>query len=118
MKKLIDYCYKRTIDLLAKHRDQLDKLAKDLLEKEVIFKEDLESIFGKRPFDDNGNPAPDIKSDLSEQIGEGEEPRPVPGAPEGHAAGQSGNGNGKDHGDSESAADKDEPGSSTEEMHR
>lgn len=118
VKKLIDFCYKRTIDLLDKHKDQLDRLAKDLLEKEVIFKEDLESIFGKRPFDDKGNPAPDIKSDLTEHVGEGEEPRPLPGTQEGLPAQQSGNGNGKDHDDAESTARKDEPGSSTEEMHR
>ncbi|MFM7078285.1 MAG: ATP-dependent zinc metalloprotease FtsH [Bacteroidota bacterium] len=49
--KLIDACYTRTKDILASHRDQLEKLAMHLLDKEVIFKEDLESIFGKRPFD-------------------------------------------------------------------
>ncbi|HEX5003011.1 MAG TPA: ATP-dependent zinc metalloprotease FtsH [Bacteroidia bacterium] len=49
---LIEKCYARTKELLSKHRDQLDQLAKYLLEKEVIFKEDLELIFGKRPFED------------------------------------------------------------------
>lgn len=49
--KLIESAYKRTKDLLTQHKDQLDKLAKVLLEKEVIFKEDLEVIFGKRLFD-------------------------------------------------------------------
>ena len=72
VKKLIDICYDRTIDLLRKHKTQLDSLAKELLEKEVIFKEDLEAIFGKRPYDDHGNPAPDIKSDLIDKV-EGEE---------------------------------------------
>jgi cell division protease FtsH len=50
--KMIDECYKRTRTLLIQHRSQLDQLAKYLLEKEVIFKEDLEIIFGKRPFED------------------------------------------------------------------
>jgi ATP-dependent metalloprotease FtsH len=50
--KMIDECYKRTRTLLVQHRTQLDQLAKYLLEKEVIFKEDLEIIFGKRPFED------------------------------------------------------------------
>lgn len=50
--KLIEACYKRTKDLLVKHKSQLDQLAQSLLEKEVIFKEDLELIFGKRPFED------------------------------------------------------------------
>ncbi len=49
--KLIDACYTRTKEILSSHRDQLEKLAMHLLDKEVIFKEDLESIFGKRPFD-------------------------------------------------------------------
>ncbi len=68
VKKLIDVCYERTMDILMKHKDKLDQLAKALLEKEVIFKEDLELIFGKRPYDDNGNPAPDIKSDLEDSL--------------------------------------------------
>jgi cell division protease FtsH len=55
VRNLIDFCYKRTIDLLKEHKDQLDHLAKELLDKEVIFKEDLEKIFGKRPYDDQGN---------------------------------------------------------------
>jgi cell division protease FtsH len=50
--KMIESCYVRTKDILSKHRNQLDQLATYLLEKEVIFKEDLELIFGKRPFED------------------------------------------------------------------
>jgi ATP-dependent metalloprotease FtsH len=46
--KLIAKAYARTKDLLSQHRDMLTKLAEQLLEKEVIFKEDLEPIFGKR----------------------------------------------------------------------
>lgn len=49
--KLIEACYARTKGILVKHRGELDKLAMYLLEKEVIFKEDLELIFGKRPFE-------------------------------------------------------------------
>ncbi|MBS1765012.1 MAG: ATP-dependent zinc metalloprotease FtsH [Bacteroidetes bacterium] len=48
VKKLIDAAYKRTKELLRENKDKLDKLAKRLLEKEVIFKEDLEEIFGQR----------------------------------------------------------------------
>lgn len=48
--KMIETAYQNTKDLLLKNRDKLDKLAQTLLEKEVIFKEDLELIFGKRPF--------------------------------------------------------------------
>jgi AFG3 family protein len=51
VKKLIDRAYERTLSLLSINRDKLDALAKLLMEREVIFKEDLENIFGKRPFD-------------------------------------------------------------------
>lgn len=49
--KLIEEQYKRAVELLFKHKDKLTELAERLLEKEVIFKDDLEKIFGKRPFD-------------------------------------------------------------------
>ena len=49
--KLIESAYQRTLSVLREHQAELDKLAKTLLEKEVIFKEDLEEIFGKRPFE-------------------------------------------------------------------
>lgn len=48
---LIEDQYKRAIEVLEKNKDKLTILAERLLEKEVIFKEDLEKIFGKRPFD-------------------------------------------------------------------
>ena len=49
--KLIEEQYTRAIDVLVENKDKLTILAERLLEKEVIFKEDLEKIFGKRPFD-------------------------------------------------------------------
>lgn len=49
--KLIEEQYQRAIDLLTNHKDKLVALADILIEKEVIFKDDLETIFGKRPFD-------------------------------------------------------------------
>mgnify|MGYP001395627616 CR=1 FL=1 len=51
IKKIIDGQYKRAQAILKKHEDKLHQLANKLLETEVIFKEDLEIIFGKRPFD-------------------------------------------------------------------
>lgn len=50
VKLIIDQAYDRTKKILNDHRDKLDKLAQLLLEKEVIFKEDMEDIFGKRSF--------------------------------------------------------------------
>lgn len=50
--KIIEASYVRAVELIAAHKDQLDELAKQLLEKEVIFKEDLERILGVRPYID------------------------------------------------------------------
>lgn len=50
--KIIEEQYRRAIALLETHKDKLTELAERLLEKEVIFKDDLETIFGKRPFEE------------------------------------------------------------------
>ena len=53
---IIETQYKRACDLLKKNKSKLTQLAERLLEKEVIFKDDLSNILGKRPFDDDQNP--------------------------------------------------------------
>jgi cell division protease FtsH len=50
---IIENQYDRAISLLASSKDKLIQLADRLLEKEVIFKDDLENILGKRPFKTN-----------------------------------------------------------------
>jgi AFG3 family protein len=50
VKKVIEECYERTKGLLVKHRDKLEIIAKELLEKEILFQSDLERLIGKRPF--------------------------------------------------------------------
>jgi len=47
--KMIEAAYVRTKGILLERKEELTKLAELLLEKEVIFKEDVENIFGKRP---------------------------------------------------------------------
>ena len=49
--KLIETQYQRAVSILTENRDKLDALAQKLLDKEVIFREDLEEIFGKRAWD-------------------------------------------------------------------
>lgn len=49
--KLVETQYARAVHILTENRDKLDALAQKLLEKEVIFREDLEEIFGKRAWD-------------------------------------------------------------------
>ena len=48
---MIEAQYQRAISILEENKDKLNLLANILIEKEVIFKDDLESIFGKRPYD-------------------------------------------------------------------
>ena len=48
---IIEKEYQRAIKLLEDNKDKLTQLADILIEKEVIFKDDLEAIFGKRPFE-------------------------------------------------------------------
>ena len=48
---IIEMQYKRACDLLKKNKKKLIQLAERLLEKEVIFKDDLFNILGERPFD-------------------------------------------------------------------
>lgn len=51
VKKMVDAAYEKAKQILRDNRSKLEQLAKVLLEREVIFKEDLEQIFGKRPWD-------------------------------------------------------------------
>ena len=50
--QLIESCYAKAKQILSEHKEQLDQLAGLLLEREVIFTEDVERILGKRPFAD------------------------------------------------------------------
>ncbi len=51
VKRIIDEVYEKAKQILKEHKEGLKKLAEKLLESEMIFKEDLEKIFGKRPFE-------------------------------------------------------------------
>ena len=48
---IIEHQYQRALKLLEKNKSKLTELAEVLLDKEVIFKDNLEKIFGKRPFE-------------------------------------------------------------------
>ncbi|WP_375762809.1 ATP-dependent zinc metalloprotease FtsH [Apibacter muscae] len=50
--RIIENQYERAKEILLENKDKLTELANKLLEKEVIFKDDLEEIFGKRKFED------------------------------------------------------------------
>ncbi len=50
--KMLEMAYQRAKDLLLENREKLDQLAEQLISREVIFREDLETIYGKRPFEE------------------------------------------------------------------
>jgi ATP-dependent metalloprotease FtsH len=76
--KLIELAYIRAKDILTKNKDLLKQLAEKLLEKEVIFKEDLEHIFGKRPYDKEELPL--LKSGENDDTDPAKNPESTAGA--------------------------------------
>ena len=65
--KLIESQYQRALQILTENKDKLTALAEQLLLTEVIFKEDLERIFGKRQWEveelvevEKSNPTPEL----------------------------------------------------------
>ncbi len=51
-RKVIEVAYVRTLALLTEKRGDVEKLAKELLDKEVLHQSDVEELIGKRPFED------------------------------------------------------------------
>ena len=52
VRKLIDVSYERTKKLLLEKKEQVVKLAEALLDKEVLFQSDVETLIGKRPYEE------------------------------------------------------------------
>jgi ATP-dependent metalloprotease FtsH len=72
-KRIIDEAYKRAKEVLEENKEGHEKLAEQLLEKEVIFSEDLEKIFGKRINDhpmhsDDSNEVEEDEKKIEENI--------------------------------------------------
>jgi cell division protease FtsH len=65
VKKMTDIAYAKTKQILISNKVKLTLLAEKLLEKEVIFKEDLEDIFGKRPFEKHDEIVVDSPKDIA-----------------------------------------------------
>lgn len=63
VRKLIDVAYEKTKQLLMEKKEQVEKLAEALLQREVLFQSDVEQLIGKRPYEDkkvldvDGDPA-------------------------------------------------------------
>lgn len=50
VKRMVNEQYERAKQILSEHKEQHNELAQLLIDKEVIFAEDIERIFGKRPW--------------------------------------------------------------------
>ncbi len=69
--KLVELAYTRAFTILTENKEKLEVLAEQLLKSEVIFREDVEAVFGKRPWaehrdfaeNSNGNIAAETVSD-------------------------------------------------------
>ena len=72
VRRMVEEAYAKAKELLLSHREQLDQLASQLYEKEVLFREDLERIYGPRPWD---TPEPDNKP--AEQAPDGDDADPA-----------------------------------------
>ncbi len=72
--KLIEAQYVRAKQILSENKDKLTQLADILLQREVIFKEDLEAIFGKRTWDLSEEVVATPTSESSSQEGTATEP--------------------------------------------
>lgn len=64
--KMIEEAYAKAKEILIENREKVDRLAKILVEKEVIFREDVEEIFGKRPFDEHKEEVKDLVKENQE----------------------------------------------------
>ncbi|MEK9996918.1 MAG: ATP-dependent zinc metalloprotease FtsH [Cryomorphaceae bacterium] len=83
--KIIEAEYDRAIDILSNNREKLDALANLLLDKEVIFKENVEEIFGKRPWDKEeteDTTAEVVATEEANEVVEPTEPTEAPAAEE------------------------------------
>ena len=71
--KMIEIQYERALKLLTDNKEKLSELAEKLLSSEVIFKEDLEAIFGKRVWDKTEENTDDSKEGkMDEKVKESE----------------------------------------------
>ncbi|MEP6700638.1 MAG: AAA family ATPase, partial [Bacteroidota bacterium] len=74
VRKLIDEAYERTKKLLSEKKEQVEKLAEALLLREVLFQSDVETLIGKRPYEEKKildvQEEPESEELKSKEIGE------------------------------------------------
>ena len=67
VRKIISDSFIRTKELLKTKWEEYEKIAKALLEKEMIFKSDMEELIGKRPFSEN-EPLVEVKEEPDAEV--------------------------------------------------
>jgi len=67
VRRMVEEAYSKAKELLLSHREQLDQLASQLYDKEVLFREDLERIYGPRPWENPNASEPDTEADEPEE---------------------------------------------------
>ncbi len=87
VRKIVDLAYHRTRDMLTDKRDALEIIAKELLEKEILYQNDLVRLIGDRPFEretvyqayKNKGVAEEIKEEIGKEAKPAEtEPQSIP----------------------------------------
>jgi AFG3 family protein len=68
VRNIIDEAFQRTKELLKSKWEDYEKIAQALLEKEMIFKSDMEELIGKRPFSENEPLVEDLVEDKEAEI--------------------------------------------------
>jgi cell division protease FtsH len=67
VRKMIDAAYHRTLDLLTLRKAEVEKLAKELLDKEVLHKSDVEALIGMRPYEEEKVVTFDVEETKTEE---------------------------------------------------
>jgi len=67
VRKMIDAAYHRTLDLLTLRKAEVEKLAKELLDKEVLHKSDVEALIGRRPYEEEKVVTFDVEESKTEE---------------------------------------------------
>jgi cell division protease FtsH len=80
VRSMIDGQYARAQQLLKEHKSELELLAKQLLDKEVIHKSDIEKLIGPRPYQDKGTKAADEETITNSVVGDILDIPPIPSA--------------------------------------
>jgi hypothetical protein len=68
VRRLVDQAYEEALRIIREHKEDLDRIAQTLIDKEVIFGEDLEKVLGKRPEQQRDNEEADLEKKAEANI--------------------------------------------------